>query len=73
MLTKDERATLKLAEEIIIRECANDGDECSLRGFGAFRRIQVKAKTARNPQTGEPVQIPARSVLRFKASKTQTK
>lgn len=73
MLTKTERETLKLAEEIIIRECANDGDECSLRGFGAFRRIQVKAKTARNPQTGGSVSIPARSVLRFKASPSLTK
>lgn len=73
MLTKEERATLKLAEEIITRECGNDGDECQLRGFGTFRRLTVKEKTARNPQTGDAVKIPARSVLRFKASKSLTK
>jgi len=73
MLTKDERATLKLAEELINRECAEDGDECQLRGFGTFRRVHQKEKTARNPQTGDAVQIPSRSVLKFKASKSLTK
>jgi len=38
-------------------------------GFGAFRVSHRKARTARNPQTGAPVKVPARTVPRFSASK----
>ncbi len=39
-------------------------------GFGSFEGIQKKASTGRNPQTGAPVQIPARKAIKFKASST---
>ncbi|HXX38419.1 MAG TPA: HU family DNA-binding protein [bacterium] len=38
-------------------------------GFGVFRVSHRKARTARNPQTGAPVNVPARTVPRFTASK----
>jgi len=69
-LTNDEKATMKAAIEIIERETDNDGDKLVLRGFGAFRRVAVAAKTARNPVTGDPVDVPARSVIRFSGSKS---
>jgi DNA-binding protein HU-beta len=68
-LTNDEKKTMKAALEIIERETANDGDQFIVRSFGTFKRKQVAAKTARNPQTGAEVKVPARSVLRFSASK----
>jgi len=68
-LSNDEKKTLKEAIAIIERETASDGENLIIRGFGTFKRKQVAAKTARNPQTGGTVQVPARSVLRFSASK----
>jgi len=67
-LLKEEREVVKQAIEIIMRETAKDGDKVILKGFGTFRRKAVAAKVARNPQNGEEITIPARSVLRFKAS-----
>ena len=40
-----------------------------LRGFGTFKVRDQKARTGRNPQTGEAVNIPAKRVAVFKASK----
>lgn len=45
------------------------GDSIELRGFGSFRVREQKARTARNPRTGEAVRVPARSVPTFKPSK----
>ncbi len=41
--------------------------EFVLPGLGVLRVRQRRARTARNPQTGEPVQVPARKVVRFRA------
>lgn len=37
-----------------------------LAGFGNFKITERKARTGRNPQTGEPVNIPAKAVVKFK-------
>lgn len=37
--------------------------------LGTFRLRQTKARTGRNPQTGEPIKIPARKKVGFTASK----
>jgi nucleoid DNA-binding protein len=71
-LTNAERQTLKDAVEIINRETDNDGDKLIVKGFGTFSRKLKAARTARNPQTGDTIDIPARSVLAFKASKQGT-
>lgn len=42
-----------------------------LRGFGTFEVKHKPARTARNVRTGLPVEVPARDVLTFKASKTK--
>ena len=39
----------------------------TLVGFGTFTAKKREAHTGRNPQTGEPVKIPARVVPGFKA------
>ena len=46
-----------------------EGKEFKLRGFGGLKYIASKERMARNPKTGEPVKIPARKVLKFKAAK----
>jgi DNA-binding protein HU-beta len=45
------------------------GDSITFVGFGTFKTSQRKARTARNPQTGAPIKIKARRVVRFTAGK----
>ena len=40
-----------------------------LVGFGTFATAQRKAGTGRNPRTGEEMQIPASTTVRFKPGK----
>ncbi len=67
-LNKDEKLTIKNAMAIIQRETADNGDSFRLQGLGTFNRKVKPARTARNPRTGDPIAVPARSVLTFKAS-----
>lgn len=46
------------------------GERASLVGFGTFTVTRRRARTGRNPQTGSPIQIPARRVVRFTAGKS---
>jgi DNA-binding protein HU-beta len=46
-----------------------DGEDVVLVGFGTFYRASRKATTGRNPQTGEPLQIPAAKLPKFRAGK----
>lgn len=40
-------------------------DELKLRGFGVFEHIGRKPRKGRNASTGETIEIPARTVVRF--------
>jgi DNA-binding protein HU-beta len=42
------------------------GDRVALVGFGTFSVSKRKARTARNPRTGETIQVPARKAAKFK-------
>ncbi len=46
------------------------GDKVQLTGLGIFETRERAARTGRNPQTKQTVQIPASRVPAFKASKT---
>ena len=45
------------------------GDPVKIPGLGTFRKVQTKARMGRNPQTGEPIKIPARKKVRFSVAK----
>ncbi len=45
------------------------GESITFVGFGTFKTSQRKARLARNPQTGAPIKIPKRRVVRFSAGK----
>jgi DNA-binding protein HU-beta len=45
------------------------GDRVALVGFGTFSTSERAARKGRNPQTGEEIQIPARTVAKFKPGK----
>lgn len=44
-----------------------EGD-VALSGIGTFYVVDREARQGRNPQTGEPLEIPARKVAKFRAS-----
>ncbi len=45
------------------------GGEVSIAGFGIFSVKDRAARTARNPRTGEPIQVAATIVPKFRAAK----
>ena len=45
-----------------------DGDKVELRGFGSFKIKNRRSRLARNPRTGDAVQVPAKRVPYFKVS-----
>jgi len=54
----------------LILEHAEAGERVSIGSFGSFSVKQKAARKARNPHTGEAVDVPARAVLAFKPFKT---
>jgi len=52
-----------------IREGLVEDGKVTLVGFGTFKIVLRAARKARNPQTGEPIDVPAKFVPKFKASK----
>jgi DNA-binding protein HU-beta len=51
------------------REVKENG-EFALPGFGKLVLSERKAREGRNPQTGETIQIPAKTTLKFRLSKS---
>ena len=45
------------------------GDKIAIIGFGTFAMQNRPARKGKNPQTGKAIKIPAKKVLKFKASK----
>jgi len=62
-----ERAVETMIESIV--DTLKAGNEVSIAGLGIFSVKDRAARTARNPRTGEPVQVPAMRVPKFRAAK----
>ena len=56
--------------ETIIKEELQKGEEVNLTGFVSFKPGTSAARTGRNPQTGETINIPEKKVVKIKAGKT---
>lgn len=54
----------------IVEEAASGG-KTIIPGLGAFKQTVRPARLARNPRSGETIEVPARSVLTFKATKAK--
>ncbi|WP_222843009.1 MULTISPECIES: nucleoid-associated protein HU-beta [Idiomarina] len=52
-----------------VTEALKKDDQVALVGFGTFSVRERSARTGRNPQTGETIQIAAAKVPSFKAGK----
>jgi DNA-binding protein HU-beta len=63
--TKDASAALSAVTESIVEGLKKDR-KVALSGFGTFALSDRPARTGRNPQTGEPVEIKARTAAAFK-------
>ena len=61
-------AVLKSFESAIARQLSTGG-EVRIAGFGSFKVAERAARTSRNPRTGEPIDVPARTAPRFIAGK----
>lgn len=53
-----------------IKDEVKNGNKVDIAKFGAFEAIEKAARTARNPRTGESVQVAAKKAPKFKPSKT---
>lgn len=67
-LTLDEAYLAVTAVLDVITETVTTGRDVSITNFGTFRHVVDGQRTARNPQTGEPVLVPARPTMRFRAA-----
>ncbi|MCP4528637.1 MAG: HU family DNA-binding protein [Aestuariibacter sp.] len=54
---------------VITDELATGSGEVKVAGFGNFSKKHKAARTGRNPQTGEAVEIAARNAAGFSAAK----
>lgn len=54
----------------IVVSSTKGGGKVTWPGFGSFSTSERPARTGRNPQTGEPVQIKASTAMKFSASST---
>ena len=52
-----------------ITEAVERGEAVRLVGFGSFEVVKRAEKAGRNPRTGEPLKIPAKKVVKFRAGK----
>lgn len=50
----------------VVKEEVKDGNKVQLIGFGTFEAAARAERTGKNPQTGEPLVIPACTVPKFK-------
>ncbi len=65
---KDAKAALE-ATLASVTESLQKGDSVQLIGFGTFKVNERKARTGRNPRTGETINIAAAKVPAFVAGK----
>ena len=66
-LTKSDSKKALDAFVEVTTEALKSDDRVALVGFGSFSVSKRDSRTGRNPQTGKPINIPAKKVIKFKA------
>ena len=67
--------TKKDAQQVVetlldmIKKSVKKKEPVTIAGFGTFKLKERKARTGRNPKTGETIQIPAKKGVGFKPAK----
>ena len=54
----------------VVEKTLKKGGDIPLTGLGKFKVLNRKARMGRNPQTGEPIKIPAKRVCKFRIAKS---
>jgi DNA-binding protein HU-beta len=62
------RAVFAGVEDVITKKLKSEG-KIPLGGLGYAKLVDRKARMGRNPQTGEPVKIPAKTVIKINPAK----
>ena len=65
---KQAKTFLEGFTRLVEQEMKNEG-EVPMAGLGKFKVVKRKARTGRNPATGEAIQIPAKTVVKFTVAK----
>jgi DNA-binding protein HU-beta len=68
-LDLSKRAATEAVDTVVdtIKRAVATGNKVSIPGFGSFEKRLRAPRTARNPQTGATIKVPATSVPAFKA------
>ncbi len=69
-LTKGAAADAVNATFNLIRDSLVRGEKVVITGFGTFMVRSRAARRGRNPQTGDPIQIPSKKLPGFTAGKS---
>ena len=69
LTNKQSAAFLDLLAETAIKETKKNG-VFVLPGIGRLVKSNRKARMGRNPQTGEPIKIAAKTVVKFRVAKS---
>jgi DNA-binding protein HU-beta len=68
MTKKDVSGFLDVLASVAYKEAKKSG-AFVLPGFGKLVKVQRKARTGRNPATGEVIKIKAKTVVKFRVAK----
>lgn len=60
---------LTVLADIAQAHLAKPGAELTLPGIGKLKAVAKPARTGRNPSTGEEIEIPAKTAVKFTAAK----
>ena len=55
---------------LAVKECKSGAGKFVIPGLGRAVKAHRKARMGRNPQTGQPIKIPAKTVVRLRAAKS---
>ena len=76
LVSKKAKLTKKASREAVdallggVADALKKGEKVVITGFGTFSLRERAARKGRNPQTGAPIDIPARKIPGFTAGKT---
>jgi DNA-binding protein HU-beta len=74
-IAKDTALTKRQSEKVVdallasVQDALRKGEKMTLVGFGTFSAMPRKARTGRNPRTGQALYLPARKAPKFSAGK----
>ena len=68
MKKADAKEFFNSLSELATKEVKKNG-EFTIPGFGKLVKAKRKAREGRNPATGEPIKIPAKTTVKFRVGK----